>query len=55
MSSVTCSTCAGAVDTAIAAYLLKRKLSLEVDEQPAIAEEVVEAGLGLHEGVHGRV
>ena len=50
-----CSKCAGAVDTAIAAYLVKCKLSLEVDEQPAIAEEVVEAGLGFHEGMHWRV
>ena len=41
--------------TAIAAYLIKRKLSLEVDEQPAVAEKVVEAGLGFHEGMHGRV
>ena len=46
---------AGAVNTAIAPYLIKCKLSLEVDEQPAIAEEVVEAGLGFHEGMHGRV
>lgn len=47
--------CAAVADTAIAAYLIKRKLSLEMDEQPAVAEKVVEAGLGFHEGMHGRV
>lgn len=45
--------CAGGVSTA--AYLIKGKLSLEVDEQPAVAEEVVEARLGFHEGMHGWV
>ena len=33
-------------------YLLKSKLALEVNEQPAVAEEVVEAGLLFHEGMH---
>ena len=37
------------------AHLIKSKLSLKVDEQPAVAEEVVEAGAGFHEGMHGRV
>lgn len=46
---------AGGVKIAAAAYLIKCKLSLEVDEQPAVAEEVVEARLGFHEGMHGRV
>ena len=32
--------------------LVKGELPLEVDEQPAVAEEVVEAGLVLHEGMH---
>ena len=47
--------CAKALDTGIAAYLIKREFSLEVDEQPAVAEEVVEAGFSFHEGMHGRV
>ena len=47
--------CAGAMDTAAAAHLIERKLPLEVNEQPAVAEEVVEAGLIFHEGMHGRV
>ena len=32
--------------------LVKGELPLEVDEQPAIAEEVVEAGFVLHECMH---
>ncbi len=36
-------------------HLVKCKFTLEVDEEPSVAEEVVEAGLGLHEGVHGWV
>lgn len=47
--------CAGGEIMATAAYLIKGKLSLEVDEQPAVAEEVVEARLGFHEGMHGWV
>ena len=37
------------------AHLIKRKFPLEVDEKPAVAEEVVEAGLGNHESMHGGV
>ena len=36
-------------------HLVKGKLALEMDEEPAVAEEVVQAGLGCHEGVQGWV
>ena len=47
--------CAGKVITATVAHLIKSKLSLEMDEQPAVAEKIVEARLGFHEGMHGWV
>ena len=36
-------------------HLVKCKFTLEMDEEPSVAEEVVKAGLGLHEGMHGWV
>ena len=36
-------------------HLVKCKFTLEMNEEPSVAEEVVEAGLGLHEGMHGRI
>ena len=37
------------------AHLIKGKLALKVDKEPAVAEKVIEAGLGFHESMHGRI
>jgi len=34
-------------------YLIICKFTLEMNEEPSVAEEIVEAGLGFHEGMHG--